>query len=74
MTCKTCTGAGFIEWREFYGHWTPPERFVARCPDCTQKGICPNCGAELVEADDLDNFNNPYFVTCKCGFADPLRG
>ena len=78
MTCKTCDNTGVVTWTEnqspLDSGYTWLETFTDYCEDCTGKGICPNCGAELAEAADLDNFNNPYFATCKCGFADPLRG
>ena len=76
MTCQTCNGTGTAEWQEFYHDYdgiTAGQSFFTHCPDCTGAGICPNCGKELVQADDLDNYNNPYYQMCSCGFDDPLR-
>ena len=64
--CKTCNGTG----------WLPPiypdlpkeiPRYEVSCPDCQDKGICPNCGQMMVPLfgfDLLGCFPQEVSTTC----------
>ena len=80
--CERCNGSGFIEYQDdpsgLPGLFAMT--FTDVCPECLDKGLCPQCGTELAWDDHCpgcgwadgegDDIQNMVAATCPdCGEA-----
>lgn len=53
MSCGYCGGEGYITdlptWVPYGSTWVTLPTEYSPCPDCYEKGECPQCGASIEE-------------------------